>query len=174
MLSDLKGETKADEAKEEEPEKGETKADETKEEPDKGETKSDEAKVEKAVTEANEAVEEEVMESGEKEHEVTEGEVKQEDAERKKAKQPALEILVRQSYPQKIKNSQLYTTVASHIEQEVSRVITGQGTVVKYMMDGSTWVCSVELIGSSLCMGLLLNLCLSADIEKYPVYRCRS
>lgn len=177
MLSDLKGETKADEAKEEEPEKGETKADETKEEPDKGETKSDEAKeeeIEKAVTEANEAVEEEVMESGEKEHEVTEGEVKQEDTERKKAKQPALEILVRQSYPQKIKNSQLYTTVASHIEQEVSRVITGQGTVIKYMMDGSTWVCSVELIGSSLCMGLLLNLCLSADIEKYPVYRCRS
>ncbi|XP_068554843.1 sperm-associated antigen 17 [Anas acuta] len=138
-----KGETKADEAKEEEPEKGETKADETKEEPDKGETKSDEAKeeeVEKAVTEANEAVEEEVMESGEKEHEVTEGEVKQEDTERKKAKQPALEILVRQSYPQKIKNSQLYTTVASHIEQEVSRVITRQGTVVKYMMDGSTWI----------------------------------
>uniref|UniRef100_U3IP90 Sperm associated antigen 17 n=1 Tax=Anas platyrhynchos platyrhynchos TaxID=8840 RepID=U3IP90_ANAPP len=67
-------------------------------------------------------------------------EIKQEDAERKKAKQPALEILVRQSYPQKIKNSQLYTTVASHIEQEVSRVITGQGTVVKYMMDGSTWI----------------------------------
>uniref|UniRef100_A0A8C3BRC2 Sperm associated antigen 17 n=1 Tax=Cairina moschata TaxID=8855 RepID=A0A8C3BRC2_CAIMO len=63
-----------------------------------------------------------------------------EDTERKKAKQPALEILVRQSYPQKIKNSQLYTTVASHIEQEVSRVITGQGTVVKYMMDGSTWI----------------------------------
>ncbi|XP_032047624.1 sperm-associated antigen 17 [Aythya fuligula] len=55
-------------------------------------------------------------------------------------KQPALEILVRQSYPQKIKNSQLYTTVASHIEQEVSRVITRQGTVVKYMMDGSTWI----------------------------------
>ncbi|XP_071899793.1 sperm-associated antigen 17 isoform X1 [Anas platyrhynchos] len=139
-----KGETKADEAKEEEPEKGETKADETKEEePEKGETKSDEAKeeeIEKAVTEANEAVKEEVMESGEKEHEVTEGEVKQEDTERKKAKQPALEVLVRQSYPQKIKNSQLYTTVASHIEQEVSRVITRQGTVVKYMMDGSTWI----------------------------------
>ncbi|XP_035170473.1 sperm-associated antigen 17 isoform X2 [Oxyura jamaicensis] len=143
-FEDLKGETKADEAKEEEPEKGETKADEAKEEePEKGETKSDEAKeeeVEKAVTRANEAMEEEIVESGEKEHEVTEGEVKQEDTKRKKAKQPALEILVRQSYPQKIKNSQLYTSVARHIEQEVSRVITGQGTVVKYMMDGSTWI----------------------------------
>uniref|UniRef100_A0A8B9E807 Sperm associated antigen 17 n=1 Tax=Anser cygnoides TaxID=8845 RepID=A0A8B9E807_ANSCY len=63
-----------------------------------------------------------------------------ENTKRKKAKQPALEILVRQSYPQKIKNSQLYTSVASHVEQEVSRVITGQGTVVKYMMDGSTWI----------------------------------
>ncbi|XP_040428436.1 sperm-associated antigen 17 isoform X5 [Cygnus olor] len=127
--AELKGETKADEAKEEEPEKGETKSDEAKEE-----------EVEKAVTKANEAMEEEVVESGEKEHEVTEGEIRQEDTKRKKAKQPALEILVRQSYPQKIKNSQLYTSVASHIEQEVSRVITGQGTVVKYMMDGSTWI----------------------------------
>ncbi|XP_040428398.1 sperm-associated antigen 17 isoform X1 [Cygnus olor] len=143
-FEDLKREAKAGEAKEEEPEKGETKADEAKEEePEKGETKSDEAKeeeVEKAVTKANEAMEEEVVESGEKEHEVTEGEIRQEDTKRKKAKQPALEILVRQSYPQKIKNSQLYTSVASHIEQEVSRVITGQGTVVKYMMDGSTWI----------------------------------
>ncbi|KAM9204551.1 sperm-associated antigen 17 [Mergus octosetaceus] len=139
-FEDLKGETKADEGKEEEPEKGEAKE----EEPEKGETKSDEAKekeVEKAVNKENEtAEEEEAMESGEKAHEVTEDEVKQEDTERKKAKQPALEILVRQSYPQKIKNSQLYTTVASHTEQEVSRVITGQGTVVKYMMDGSTWI----------------------------------
>uniref|UniRef100_A0A8C4U9V5 Sperm associated antigen 17 n=1 Tax=Falco tinnunculus TaxID=100819 RepID=A0A8C4U9V5_FALTI len=58
----------------------------------------------------------------------------------KQAKQSALEILVRQSYPQKVKNCRLYTSVARQTEQEVSRVITSQGTVIKYLMDGSTQV----------------------------------
>ncbi|KAM6310118.1 LOW QUALITY PROTEIN: sperm-associated antigen 17 [Aegotheles albertisi] len=104
----------------------------------KGEAKADEAKEEE--TEANEGQEEEVMESGEKEHEITEDEIKHEDTKRGRAKQPTLEILVRQSYPQKVKDSHLYTSVARQREQEVSRVITSQGTVVKYMMDGSTQV----------------------------------
>ncbi|KAM9301129.1 sperm-associated antigen 17 [Morus bassanus] len=109
----------------------------------KSEAKADEAKeeeVEKGDTKANEAKEEEVMESGEKEHEVTEGEIKYEDTTREQAKQPTREILIRQSYPQKVKNSYLYTSVARQTEQEVSRVITSQGTVIKYMMDGSTQI----------------------------------
>ncbi|XP_017670224.1 PREDICTED: sperm-associated antigen 17 isoform X5 [Lepidothrix coronata] len=122
-------EAKADEAKEEEVKENEAKADEAKEE----EVKESEAK-------ADEAKEEEVMESGEKEHEVSEDEIEHKDTERKKAKQPTLEILVRQSYPQKVKNSQLYTPVARQTEQEVSRVITSQGTVMKYLMDGSTQI----------------------------------
>ncbi|XP_051634585.1 sperm-associated antigen 17 isoform X7 [Manacus candei] len=122
-------EAKTDEAKEEEVKENKAKADEAKEE----EVKESEAK-------ADEAKEEEVMESGEKEHEVSEGEIEHKDTERKKAKQPTLEILVRQSYPQKVKNSQLYPPVARQIEQEVSRVITSQGTVVKYLMDGSTQI----------------------------------
>ncbi|KAG8130183.1 hypothetical protein E2320_016840 [Naja naja] len=44
------------------------------------------------------------------------------------------------SYPQKVKQSQLHKTVKKPIEQEVSRVITRQGTVVKYMIDGSTQI----------------------------------
>uniref|UniRef100_A0A663FH94 Sperm associated antigen 17 n=2 Tax=Accipitrinae TaxID=8955 RepID=A0A663FH94_AQUCH len=62
------------------------------------------------------------------------------DTKREQAKQPTLDILVRQSYPQKVKNSHLYTSVARQTEQEVSRVITSQGTVIKYMMDGSTQI----------------------------------
>ncbi|XP_026569018.1 sperm-associated antigen 17 [Pseudonaja textilis] len=50
------------------------------------------------------------------------------------------EIFIRQSYPQKVKQSQLHKTVKKPIEQEVSRVITRQGTVVKYMIDGSTQI----------------------------------
>lgn len=111
-----------------------------------------EKEVEKGETKENETKEEEAMESEEKEHEVTEGEIKHEDTRRKQAKQPTLEILVRQSYPQKVKNSHLYISVARQTEQEVSRVITSQGTVIKYMMDGSTQVCLVEFIESSLCV----------------------
>ncbi|XP_040450924.1 sperm-associated antigen 17 [Falco naumanni] len=104
----------------------------------RSEDKAGEAKEEKAKT--NEAKKEMVMKSGEKEHGVTEGEIKQKDTKREQAKQSALEILVRQSYPQKVKNCRLYTSVARQTEQEVSRVITSQGTVIKYLMDGSTQV----------------------------------
>nr|XP_020858672.1 sperm-associated antigen 17 isoform X2 [Phascolarctos cinereus] len=50
------------------------------------------------------------------------------------------DIMVRQSYPQRVKCSQMRKTVTPPIEQEQSRVITSQGTVVKYMLDGSTQV----------------------------------
>ncbi|XP_072707631.1 sperm-associated antigen 17 [Ciconia boyciana] len=125
----LKGEASTVEAEKEMVNKSEAKADEAQEE-----------EAEKGETKGNEAKEEEVMESGEKEHEVTEGEIKHEDTKREQAKQPTLEILVRQSYPQKVKNSHLYTSVARQTEQEVSRVITSQGTVIKYMMDGSSQI----------------------------------
>ncbi|XP_052649829.1 sperm-associated antigen 17 [Harpia harpyja] len=128
-FGDLKGEATTAEAKKEVVKKSEAKTDEAKEE-----------EFEKGEAKANKAKEEEVMESGEKEHEVTEGEIKHEDTKREQAKQPTLDILVRQSYPQKVKNSHLYTSVARQTEQEVSRVITSQGTVIKYMMDGSTQI----------------------------------
>ncbi|XP_064321296.1 sperm-associated antigen 17 isoform X2 [Phalacrocorax carbo] len=127
-FGDLKGEATTAEAEQEILKKSDAKADEAKEE-----------EAEKGETKANEAKEEETMESGEKEHEVTEGEIKHKDT-REQAKQPTLEILVRQCYPQKVKNSHLYTSVARQTEQEVSRVITSQGTVIKYMMDGSTQI----------------------------------
>ncbi|XP_010565811.1 PREDICTED: sperm-associated antigen 17 [Haliaeetus leucocephalus] len=128
-FGDLKGEATTAEAKKEVVKKREAETDEAKEEEfGKGEAK------------ANKAKEEEVMESGEKEHEVTEGEIKHEDTKREQAKQPTPDILVRQSYPQKVKNSHLYMSVARQTEQEVSRVITSQGTVIKYMMDGSTQI----------------------------------
>ncbi|XP_036623006.1 sperm-associated antigen 17 [Trichosurus vulpecula] len=50
------------------------------------------------------------------------------------------DIMVRQSYPQKVKYSQTHKTVTPPIEQEISRVINSQGTVVKYMLDGSTQI----------------------------------
>ncbi|XP_009583764.1 PREDICTED: sperm-associated antigen 17, partial [Fulmarus glacialis] len=128
-FGDLKGEATTAEAEKQVVKKSEAKADEAKE-----------VEVEQGETKANEAKEEEVMASGEEECEVTEGEIKHEDTKREQAKQPTLEILVRQSYPQKVKNSHLYTSVARQTEQEVSRVITSQGTVVKYMMDGSTQI----------------------------------
>ncbi|XP_043394707.1 sperm-associated antigen 17 isoform X3 [Chelonia mydas] len=72
--------------------------------------------------------------------ETTADEAKEDEAKAEKAKQPTLEILVRQSYPLRVKHSQLYKAVKKPVEQEVSRVITSQGTVVKYMIDGSTQV----------------------------------
>lgn len=122
MLSDLKGEATATKAGKEMAEESEAKADEGKEE--------------------------EVMQNGEEEHQVTEGEKKHEDAKSKQAEQPFVDIMVRQSYPQMVKNSRLYSPPARQTEQEVSRVITSQGTVIKYMMDGSTQVYSVEFIAS--------------------------
>ncbi|XP_021252658.1 sperm-associated antigen 17 isoform X3 [Numida meleagris] len=143
-FEDLEGEATTAEAKEDEVEKGEIRTDKlSEEEVEKGQTKAYEAKeeeAEKGETKANEAKEEKTVESEEKEHEVIEGEIKQEDTKREKAKQPALKILVRQSYPQKVKNSRLYASVTGQLEQEVSRVITSQGTVIRYMMDGSTWI----------------------------------
>ncbi|XP_044531471.1 sperm-associated antigen 17 [Gracilinanus agilis] len=50
------------------------------------------------------------------------------------------DIMVRQSYPQRVKYSQTHKTVTPPIEQELSRVINSQGTVVKYMVDGSTQI----------------------------------
>lgn len=123
MLSDLKGEATASEEKKE--------------------------TVEESKAKANEEEKEEVMPSGEEEHQVTEGEIKQEDTKSEQAKWPPLEIMVRQSYPQKVKDSHLYSPPARQKEQEVSRVITSQGTVIKHLMDGSTQVCLVEFIAST-------------------------
>ncbi|XP_015261877.1 PREDICTED: sperm-associated antigen 17, partial [Gekko japonicus] len=57
-----------------------------------------------------------------------------------KEKEPLFEILTRQTYPQRVKHSQMQNTVKKPVEQEVSRVITREGTVVKYMLDGSTQI----------------------------------
>uniref|UniRef100_A0A671FSE7 Sperm associated antigen 17 n=1 Tax=Rhinolophus ferrumequinum TaxID=59479 RepID=A0A671FSE7_RHIFE len=54
--------------------------------------------------------------------------------------EPTWDIMVRQSYPQKVKHQEFYRTVMPPMEQEASRVITSQGTVVKYMLDGSTQI----------------------------------
>ncbi|KAM6093522.1 sperm-associated antigen 17 [Chlamydotis macqueenii] len=126
-FGDLKGESNTAEAEKEVVKKSEAKAEEGKEE-----------EVENSEAKANEGKQEEVMESEEKEHGVTQDEMKHEDMKRELAKEPSLEIMVRQSYPQKVKNSHLYTSMARQTEQEVSRVITSQGAVIKYMMDGST------------------------------------
>lgn len=53
---------------------------------------------------------------------------------------PTWDIIVRQSYPQKVKHYEFYRAVMPPVEQEASRVVTSQGTVVKYMLDGSTQV----------------------------------
>ncbi|OWK63893.1 Sperm-associated antigen 17 [Lonchura striata] len=83
-FQDLKGEATATEAKEEMVEESKAKADEGEKE---------------EVMPSGEK--EDVMQSGEEEHQVTEGEIKQEDTKSEQAKRPTLEILVRQSYPQK-------------------------------------------------------------------------
>nr|XP_019586156.1 PREDICTED: sperm-associated antigen 17 isoform X4 [Rhinolophus sinicus] len=54
--------------------------------------------------------------------------------------EPTWDIMVRQSYPQKVMHQEFYRTVMPPMEQEASRVITSQGTVVKYMLDGSTQI----------------------------------
>lgn len=48
--------------------------------------------------------------------------------------------MIRQSYPQRGKHYEFYRPLMPPAEQEASRVITSQGTVVKYMLDGSTQV----------------------------------
>ncbi|XP_077030356.1 sperm-associated antigen 17 isoform X2 [Agelaius phoeniceus] len=122
-FQDLKGEATATEAKKETLEESKAKADEEEKE---------------KVMPGGEK--EEVMPSGEDKHQVTEGEIKQEDTKSEQAKWPPLEIMVRQSYPQKVKDSHLYSPPARQKEQEVSRVITSQGTVIKHLMDGSTQI----------------------------------
>nr|XP_023417022.1 sperm-associated antigen 17 [Cavia porcellus] len=54
--------------------------------------------------------------------------------------EPIWDIMIRQSYPQRMKHYEFYKTVMPPMEQEASRVITSQGTVVKYMLDGSTQI----------------------------------
>ncbi|KAM5295030.1 sperm-associated antigen 17 isoform 1-T1 [Glossophaga mutica] len=54
--------------------------------------------------------------------------------------EPTWDIMIRQSYPQKGKHYEFYRAVMPPAEQEASRVITSQGTVVKYMLDGSTQI----------------------------------
>ncbi|XP_027741067.1 sperm-associated antigen 17 isoform X2 [Empidonax traillii] len=128
-FEDLKGEATTAEVEEEVVKESEDKADDAEEEV-----------VKESEEKADEVKEEEIMEGGEKEHEISEGEIEHKDTEREQTKQLTLEILVRQSYPQKVKNYELYTPVARQTEQEVSRVITNQGTVIKYLMDGSTQI----------------------------------
>uniref|UniRef100_G1NN56 Sperm associated antigen 17 n=1 Tax=Meleagris gallopavo TaxID=9103 RepID=G1NN56_MELGA len=143
-LEDLEDAAATVEAKEDDVEKGEIRTYKVREEEvEKQQTEADEAKEEKAEKDeakANEEKGEKAVESEEKEHEIIEGEIKQDDTKRENTKQPALKILVRQSYPQNVNNSRLYASVTSQIKQEVSRVITSQGTVIRYMMDGSTWI----------------------------------
>lgn len=56
--------------------------------------------------------------------------------------EPSWDLMIRQSYPQRVKHYEFYKAVLPPMEQEASRVITSQGTVVKYMLDGSTQVYS--------------------------------
>ncbi|KAF6075994.1 sperm associated antigen 17 [Phyllostomus discolor] len=56
------------------------------------------------------------------------------------SEEPTWDIMIRQSYPQKGKFYEFYRAVMPLVEQEASRVITSQGTVVKYMLDGSTQI----------------------------------
>ncbi|XP_012663088.1 sperm-associated antigen 17 [Otolemur garnettii] len=53
---------------------------------------------------------------------------------------PTWDIMVRQSYPQRVKHYEFYKAVMPPVEQEASRVITSQGTVIKNMLDGSTQI----------------------------------
>ncbi|XP_045059666.2 sperm-associated antigen 17 isoform X2 [Desmodus rotundus] len=54
--------------------------------------------------------------------------------------EPTRDLMIRQSYPQRGKHYEFYRPLMPPAEQEASRVITSQGTVVKYMLDGSTQI----------------------------------
>ncbi|KAL4827576.1 hypothetical protein H8958_001752 [Nasalis larvatus] len=70
--------------------------------------------------------------------------------------EPTWDIMVRQSYPQRVKHYEFYKTVTPPAEQEASRVITSQGTVVKYMLDGSTQILFADgAVSSSPNSGLI-------------------
>lgn len=86
--------------------------------------------------------------------------------------EPTWDIMVRQSYPQRIKHYDFYKTVLPPVEQEASRVITKQGTVVKYMLDGSTQVrgCEIKysfLLQSKYKPAMGMEQC--CDIEEVPL-----
>lgn len=98
--------------------------------------------------EANEAKEEGVRESEGKEHAAAGCAVEHKGTTGEQARQPTRGILVRQSYPQRVKNARLYMPASRQSGQEVSRVVTSQGTVIKHMMDGSTQVCLAGLAES--------------------------
>ncbi|XP_021778435.2 sperm-associated antigen 17 isoform X3 [Papio anubis] len=70
--------------------------------------------------------------------------------------EPTWDIMIRQSYPQRVKHCEFYKTVMPPAEQEASRVITSQGTVVKYMLDGSTQILFADgAVSSSPNSGLI-------------------
>nr|XP_007975591.2 sperm-associated antigen 17 isoform X3 [Chlorocebus sabaeus] len=70
--------------------------------------------------------------------------------------EPTWDIMIRQSYPQRVKHYEFYKTVMPPTEQEASRVITSQGTVVKYMLDGSTQILFADgAVSSSPKSGLI-------------------
>ncbi|XP_072824013.1 sperm-associated antigen 17 isoform X3 [Vicugna pacos] len=80
--------------------------------------------------------------------------------------EPTWDIMVRQSYPQKVKYYEFYKTVMPPLEQEASRVITRQGTVVKYMLDGSTQILFADgTVSSSPDSG---PVCLAAEVPASP------
>ncbi|KAM5256062.1 sperm-associated antigen 17 [Ctenodactylus gundi] len=54
--------------------------------------------------------------------------------------EPMCDIMVRQCFPQRTKHYKFHKTLMPPSEQEASRVINSQGTVVKLMLDGSTQV----------------------------------
>ncbi|CAH6928396.1 Spag17 [Phodopus roborovskii] len=54
--------------------------------------------------------------------------------------EPTWDLMIRQSYPQRVKHYEFYKAVMPPVEQEASRIITSQGTVIKYMLDGSTQI----------------------------------
>ncbi|CAH2218689.1 Hypothetical predicted protein [Pelobates cultripes] len=49
-------------------------------------------------------------------------------------------LLIRQSYPVRVRKSQMYKGTRNQAVREASRVVTASGIVVKYMLDGSTQV----------------------------------
>ncbi|XP_019511375.1 PREDICTED: sperm-associated antigen 17 isoform X1 [Hipposideros armiger] len=80
--------------------------------------------------------------------------------------EPTWDIMVRQSYPQKVKHHEFYRTVMPPVEQEASRVVTSQGTVVKYMLDGSTQILFADgAVSTSPDSG---PVCSPADVPASP------
>ncbi|KAM9689371.1 sperm-associated antigen 17 [Trichechus inunguis] len=80
--------------------------------------------------------------------------------------EPSWDIMVRQSYPQRLKHSEFYKAVMPPVEQEASRVITSQGTVVKYMLDGSTQILFADgAVSSSPDSG---PICSSSEMPTSP------